>query len=286
MSTPLRRDALSGVSWLAVLVGLLFVPAQRSPRAAPPEPAKEGPKPMSTSSPLPHPVPFGGNEDDRRHGELVVDFGAFARFRTKLSKSLRAVRARKRLPEPFDPRFAQIHRGVAFRAKVHGEERWLTSGPLAIEVLDLEVRAPDGTWHRAEPASVCKEAHVAVLEPLGQGRPLGEAPPIPIRSADDLRELLPVLALSNLEGTSPVLDHGRLIRRAAPPIERAWLSNLKLAPGTPLLDASGRALLMRVIRGAAAYDVPIRLDLGCEKASGKETPEGGAARPEGGGVAR
>jgi hypothetical protein len=261
------------------LAALLWAPTVHAQEAATPEKGATVPIPARSGSPLPHPHPFGGSDDDQRHNELVVDFDAFERFKRRIAASVRPVKARKRLAGHFDPRFAAVHHGVAFRASVGGEERWLTAGPLTEEVQDLQIRMPDGSWRRAEPGSVCEGADIAVLLPVSPDLPLGKAPALAARPPEELRELMPVLALSNLEGPMAVLDQGRLIRRAGPPLQRAWLSNLKLAPGTPLLDASGRALLVRVMRGAAVYDVPLRLDMGCTNEVKKTEKKGeGAAK--------
>ena len=199
----------------------------------------------------------------KRFAELVSNAQQFDAFRRALRQRLVPIRARFDPPPPFDPSFPRYVHGVAF-AFGNGPVRWVTAGPLVENADQVECRNEDGDWYRVEVRLPCPGAELATLEHVLTAEnpdrkdkdPIGIQLGLSAANSKEVRAYLPILALTNLEGTSSVLDVGRVDGILREADSTAWISNLKLPPGTPLVNVDGAVLLVRVVRGTRSYELP------------------------------
>ncbi len=209
------------------------------------------------------PMPDMDPRDQRDQDALLRDATSREVFRRSLAARLVPIRAVVVPPPPFDPGLPATYHGVAVPVLLAGKKRWLTSGPLVEEATRVEARSPSGRWYAVKARILCRAADFAVIEgirppdlsTLGRTDWFKGARFLTVREARSLHALLPVVAVTNLEGSAPVLEGGHLIRRLDKPQDRGWLLNLRLAPGTPALSARGEVLTLRVARGILHMDV-------------------------------
>ncbi len=210
---------------------------------------------------LPFNLPSLDLSKRQKYNQLVSNAQDFGRFRKALTMRIVAIRARVTPKAPLDPRFPSWFHGSAF-VFTHDKQRGLAVPTALIQDADrLEFRTSDGNWKLFSMPTVCKGAELVLIEDLTleiaalEEDPFGLQRPLSAANSEQIQINTPLFALSNLEGVRPTLDHGTVTGRGDGALKDAWFSALKLSAGTPLVNASGEVLLVRIVRGTAVYDL-------------------------------
>jgi hypothetical protein len=173
---------------------------------------------------------------------------------------------------PFDPDFPSWFHGVSFAYKHDDQYGWSLPTALIQDADLLQFKNTDGAWTEIPLPKVCEGAELTLIQsphleiglmeedPLSKGRGLSPA------EVAQIQVNTPLFAVSNLEGTYPTLDHGSIRARGIGELKDSWSTELKLSPGTPLVNSSGKVLVVRISRGTAQYDLQPQRALRCNDA--------------------
>ncbi len=240
------------------------------------EPGATRELPMVKTVPFEH---FNVNRH-QRFAELVSNAHQFDTFRRSLVQRMIPIRARFDPKPPLDPRFPKYLHGVAF-ALGNSPTRWVTAGPLVKGADRIESHNGDGDWYEVIARLPCPDAELATLDQVRRDKatkrvrkdPIGPDFGLNAAAPQDVKPHRPLLALSNLEGTAAVLDVGRIDSVEKEANSTVWISNLKLAPGTPLVNAEGAVLLVRIKRGTRSYELPPSALDSCPEKPSDENPD-------------
>ena len=257
-----------------LLLGALMLCAFIRPQATYADP--EEVKNVQVIEKLPLNLPSLDLSKRQKYNQLLTNGRAFEAFRKALAVRIIPIRARVTPKPPFDPRFPSWFHGCAF-AFQHKEERgWAMPTALIKDADLLEYREKDGTWKTVKLPPLCEGAELVLLKEVGlalpeiEEDPFGVQSPLKAATKAQIEVNLPLFALGNLEGAQPTLDHGKVQERGKGALEKGWTTALKLPAGTPLLDADGKVLLVRIVRGNASYELTPDIAFQCTK---EEDPE-------------
>lgn len=207
----------------------------------------------------------------QKYNQLLTNAQAFSLFRAALAERVVAIRARVTPKAPYDPRFPSWFHGCAFAYADDERSGWVVPTALIQDADRLEFRGDDGSWRSLPLPDPCAGSDLVLVQSPHLKIRAIEADPFgpqrALRSANSAQIQIntPLFALSNLEGGYPSLDHGTITERGEGELKDAWISALKLSAGTPLVNALGEVMLVRIARGTASYDLDPKKALECTK---------------------
>jgi hypothetical protein len=204
-----------------------------------------------------------------KYNHLLTNARAFDLFRDALAERVVAIRARVTPKAPYDPRFPSWYHGCAFAYADDERSGWVVPTALIQDADRLEFRGDDGTWRSLPLPDPCAGSDLVLVQspqlriraiaadPFGAQRALRSA------KSTQIQINAPLFALSNLEGGFRTLDHGKITERGQGELRDAWICPLKLSAGTPLVNALGEVMLVRIKRGTASYELEPKKALEC-----------------------
>ena len=238
---------------LIILVSVFAVPPKWTAQAQ----NTESIKPTITG--IPRQTYFKPRPETKEIDRLMLNYSEAKRFREKATQRLYLLKATTIPPPPLSPDLPQIEFGVAFKLKHPMGPRWTTAAQFAHKVDKLEIRDQEGQWHPVEANLNCEQVPLATLTGIPktiigsntkkETSSTSESQAFDIRNPADLAQHLPFVAVVGVGGQFPTLHRGELTEELPTNPDKTWNTTLRLYPGTPLLDASARVVLVQTGRG-------------------------------------